>query len=86
VGIQNKLTDGTQLSKVQIFEVEFEAHLVSLCAAKSQPIGQFFARTCDRHPSNGFQLLGNFDPGRTICDQKEGNPEDNRIPLATVLV
>jgi len=41
---KNKINEGTQLSKVQIFDVEFEVHLVSLRDAKSQPISQFFAR------------------------------------------
>jgi hypothetical protein len=39
-----KITEGTQLSKGQIFDVEFEVHLVSLCDAKSQRISQFFTR------------------------------------------
>jgi hypothetical protein len=38
---KNKITEGTQLSKVQIFDVEFEVHLVSLCDAKRQPICRF---------------------------------------------
>jgi len=41
LGIQKKKTEGTQLSKVQIFDVEFEVHLVSLCDAKSEPICRF---------------------------------------------
>ncbi len=43
LGIQNKRTKGTRLSKVKIFDVEFEVHFVSLCDARSQPISGVLA-------------------------------------------
>jgi hypothetical protein len=44
LGIQNKIT----LSKAQLFDVEFEVHLVSLRDAKSQPISLFLHTIGDR--------------------------------------